>query len=404
MYIRRTIEKEFKNLGDNFKVILTSGMRQIGKSTLMQHLAEPDRACVTLDSQRELETASRAPEAFFRQHPLPVFIDEIQRAPALFLQIKAEVDKSEECGRVWISGSQRFSLMRGVGDSLAGRLCEVRLMPLSLYERQGQGLLQNPYLPNLMPSTALTPQSLEETWRIIWQGAWPKVLNYGPKLRDQFFDALLTTFIERDIRELCQIGDIRQFSAFVKALAIRTGQELRLNTLAQIAQVAVPTVKRWLSLAQTLGLIYLLSPFSTNKSKSLIKSPKLYFTDTGLAAWLCGFTTPQELSRDMNAGAFFETFVVMEILKSWRHNGTEPRLFFYRDQKGLAEIDLLIHADGKWHPVEIKTTKNPDSNMVRHFGRLADFGLPLGTGALICNTPVRRYIADNVVAHSVWEL
>lgn len=404
MYLPRTIEKEIPSLCQRFKVLLTTGMRQVGKSTLLSHLSEGARTYVTLDDAEERGLAENAPRAFFSRHPLPLFIDEIQRAPQLFLQLKAEVDRSDLMGAAWLSGSQRFSLMKGVGDSLAGRLFEIHLMPLSLYERFGSGLLQKPYLPSEEPAEVLSPRSMEETWSLIWQGGWPAVIALTPRERSQFYESFLSTFLDRDLRDLGSIEDLSVFRRFMKALALRTGQELRINKLSELTGVSDPTVKRWLRLAETAGLIYLLPPFFSNKTKTLVKSPKIYFIDTGLCAWLCGFSTAEEMHRDTNAGAFFETFVVSEILKSWRHNGLEPELYFYRDAKKQSEIDLLIHAEGKWHPVGIKMSEHPERSMIRHFSELSNMDLEVGCGAVICSSDSVRFLKDDVVAHSVWNL
>lgn len=404
MYLRRTVERAIPSLCKNFKVLLVTGMRQVGKRTLLQQLSESERQYITLDNFEDFELASHAPSAFFKQHALPLTIDEIQRVPSLFRQVKAEVDKSTETGKVWISGSQRFSLMKNVGDSLAGRLFEVHLMPLSIYEREGKGLLQTPYLPSNELKTHLDVKSSIETWKIIWQGAWPKLLDMSAKERTQFFEAFVQTFLERDIRTLGNIEKLVDFRKFMMALAMRTGQELRINKFCEIARVSEPTVKRWLSVAEASGLIYLLRPFSTNATKTLTKSPKVYFCDTGLAAFLCGFSTPEEMHRDMNAGAFFETFVITEILKSWRHNGLEPDLYFYRNLKKQSEIDLLIHANGLYHPIEIKMSEQPNFAMTRHFDELKDLQINVGQGAVICNCPNYRYLKDDVIAHNLWQI
>ncbi len=404
MYLSRTIEKEIPGLCKNFKVLLVTGMRQVGKSTLLQQLSDKNRSYVSLDNYDDYQLAENAPSVFFRQHELPLVIDEIQRVPTLFRQVKAEVDKSIEGGRVWISGSQRFSLMKGVGDSLAGRLFEVHLMPLSIYEREGKGLMQVPYVPSEGFKNELSQKSPQQTWKVIWQGAWPKVIGMSQKERAQFFEAFIQTFIDRDIRTLGNIEKVMDFRKFMVALAMRTGQELRLNKLSELTGVSALTAKRWLSIAEASGIIYLLRPFSTNATKTLTKSPKIYFTDTGLAAYLCGFSTPEEMQQDMNAGAFFETFVVVEILKSWRHNGFEPDLYFYRDAKKQSEIDLLIHANGAYHPVEIKMSGHPNFAMTRHFHELKGMGIKVGQGAVICNTEETRYLSDDVVAHSVWKI
>ena len=404
MYLPRTVEKEIPSLCKNFKVLLVTGMRQVGKSTLLQQLSEAERQYITLDNFEDFELASHAPSAFFKQHSLPLTIDEIQRVPSLFRQVKAEVDKRTETGRVWISGSQRFSLMQNVGDSLAGGLFEMHLMPLSIYEREGKGLLQTPYLPSDELKTHLDVKSPVDAWKIIWQGAWPKLLDMNSKERSQFFEAFVQTFLERDIRTLGNIEKLTDFRKFMMALAMRTGQELRINKLCEIAGVSDATVKRWLSVAEASGLIYLLRPFSTNATKTLTKSPKVYFCDTGLAAFLCGFSTPEEMHRDMNAGAFFETFVIMEILKSWRHNGQEPDLYFYRNTKKQSEIDLLIHANGLYHPVEIKMSEQPNFGMTRHFDELKDLGVKVGQGSVICNCQSYRYLRDDVIAHNLWQI
>lgn len=239
---------------------------------------------------------------------------------------------------------------------------------------------------------------------MIWQGAWPAVFDKSVKQREQFFEAFLMTFLERDIRLLGNIEKLSAFRKFMRALAIRTSQELRLNKLAELTGVTEVTVRRWLSVAEASGLIFLLEPFSTNRTKVLAKSPKVYMTDTGLAAYLCGIATAEALQTDSNAGAFFETFVVTELLKSWRHNGREPRFFFYRDQKKQAEIDLLIEDGGKFHTIEIQMTAHPSVDMVRHFAELKKLDVPTGMGTLICMTSQWRFLSDDVVTHSLWQI
>ena len=402
MYLSRTAEKEIPQLNANFKVLLVTGMRQVGKSTLLQHLTEGNRKYVSMDNFDDLDLAEQSPGAFFLQHPLPLFIDEIQRVPKLFRQLKFEVDKTNENGQVWLSGSQRFSLMQGVGDSLAGRVFELHLMPLSIYEREGKGKCQQPYFPGADRSPHLEQRSLEELWEMIWQGAWPALINKNKKQREQYFEAFISTFLEKDVKTLGNVDKLREFRLFMRALALRTGQELRLNKLAELTGVTELTIRRWLSVAEASGLIYLLPPFSNNANKTLTKSPKIYFADTGLAAYLCKFSTSEEMRRDSNAGAFFETFVVTEILKSWRHNGHEPDLYFYRDAKKQTEIDLIIHENGLYHPVEIKMSSHPTTDMIKHFSELQSLGLSVGMGAVICNCPAPRYLAENVIAHSIW--
>lgn len=399
-YLPRTIEKEIPNLCRNFKVLLITGLRQVGKSTTFSHLSKTNRKYVSLDNLSDREMATYAPDIFFSKYPLPIFIDEIQLVPELFKQVKFEVDKNENYGQVWLTGSQRFHLMKSAGESLFGRIFEIHLMPLSLYERNGVGLLQEPYLPSKTPANHLSMCSEEDVWKIIWQGAWPRVYEANSKERHQFFNALITTFLEKDIRSLENIEKLIAFKKFMYAVAFRTGQELRINKLCEIAGVTAPTVTRWLSIAEASGLIYLLPAFSHDSSKTLTKSPKVYFTDTGLAAFLCDISSPEELSRHTLAGAFFETFVITEILKSWRHNGLEPRLSYYRQAKTGAEIDLLIHFEGKYYPIEIKSTAIPHKEMIKNFEELKKFQLDVGYGSVICTTKELRYLDYNVVAHS----
>lgn len=404
MYLHRTVEQSLPSLCQNFKVILISGMRKVGKRTLLQYLTTDNRKYVSLGKFEDYELALTSPSAFFRQHQLPLIIDEIQRVPQLFRQVKAEVDKSDACGQVWISGSQRFSLMQNVGDSLAGRIFEVHLMPLSIYERDGKGLLQSNYIPSEDLKNHLDLRSPSETWDIIWQGAWPELYRANSKGRSQFFEAFIQTLLERDIQTDRKIGKLADFRKFLKALAICTAQELRINKLSKLSGVTEPTVKRWLEVAQAIGLIYLLQPFSSDRSKTLTKSPKVYFCDTGLAAYLCDFSTANQMQRDTNAGAFFKTFVVTEILKSWYHNSIKPEMYYYRDAKKNTNVDLLIHANGLYHPVQVCMCEQANISMARHFSELDSLGVKRGFGAVICNCPSHRYLSDTVIAHSIWQI
>lgn len=404
MYLHRTIEQSLPSLCQNFKVILISGMPKVGKRTLLQYLATDDHKYVSLGNFEDYELALTSPSAFFRQHQLPLIIDEIQRVPQLFRQVKAEVDKSDACGQVWLSGSQRFSLMQNVGDSLAGRIFEVHLMPLSIYERDGKGLLQSNYIPSEDLKNHLDLRSPSETWDVIWQGAWPELYRANSKGRSQFFEAFIQTLLERDIQAPRKIGKLAEFRKFLKALAMCTAQELRINKLSKLSGVTEPTVKRWLEVAQAIGLIYLLQPFSSDRSKTLTKSPKVYFCDTGLAAYLCDFSTASQMQRDTNADAIFKTFVITELLKSWYHNSIKPEIYYYRDAKKNTNVDLLIHANGLYHPVQVCMCVQPNISMVRHFSELDNLGVKRGFGAVICNCTSHRYLNDNVIAHSIWQI
>lgn len=404
-YLHRTIEPVIKEVSEIFKVVLLTGSRQSGKSTCMAHLSEhTHRERLNLDNETLLSQAKGSAELFLLKHKFPLFIDEIQRAPNLFLQIKAKVDEIESYGQVWASGSQKFALMKGVSDSLAGRICPLNLMPLSLYERFGEGLKQKPYLPSKVPSDILQSANKEDLWKIIWQGAWPRVIDMNSRQRRFFYEGLVQTYLQRDIFTEAGVEKLAEYKNFLTELALRTGQELRIGSLAKSVGVNEKTIKSWLSVAEGSELIYLLRPYYTNIGKQFVKSPKVYFTDTGLAAYLIEFPSPKAMSEYKNAGAFFETFVITEILKSWIHNGLSPSFYFYRDTKTQQEIDLLIRSEGKLYPVEVKLSARPKKEAIKNFSVLKDLPEQIGQGAVICTSEIPYGLTDDVMVHSVWEI
>lgn len=400
-YITRTLEKSILSASERFKVVMVSGMRQVGKSTLLKHIA--DRSYVTLDNRLALETASNMREVFFKQYPAPILIDEFQRSPQLALEIKELVDQDERKGLVWLTGSQRFEMMKKTSESLAGRLVNFELLPFSLYERQNKATQQKPYLPSADWSAGtLDKMNDEEIWQIIWQGSWPEVINDTPDNRDLFFNGLLQTYLERDVIQ-SGVSKLRDFQRFLAILASRIGQEFQITKAASDVGVAVSTAKDWLSKAESSGVIYLLRPFHENIGKTIVKKPKLYFSDTGLAAWLCNISSADALKSFYNAGAFFENFVVIELLKSWLHNGKRANFFFYRDAQNN-EIDLLIREGNTFYPIEIKMTHHPEASMVKAFDIIKGNSFTRGPGALICLTENKRYLRPDVVAHSILDI
>lgn len=402
-YLPRTIEPVLKAASGLFKVVMLSGMRQVGKSTLLKHLAEPERRYLSLDTGRVRQSAAAAPDDFFRQNEPPLLLDEVQRAPSLFLPLKDAVDSNDAKGQVWLSGSQRLQLMQGAADALPGRLISFDLLPLSIYEREGKGLLQKPFLPSAKPPRVLRAKTEEETWRLIFQGAWPDVIGLGPQARNWWFQALIDSYVSRDVAALMGVQKQLEFQAFLKALADRTGQELRLQSLAVDSGVAVDTVKKWLSIAEASGVIYLLRPYFANVGKQLVKSPRVYFADTGLAAYLLDIQTPEELSRSGRRGAFFETFAFTEILKGWVHNGEKADFYFYRDSKGM-EIDLLIHAGGKLYPVEMKAKSSPDAKDAKWIEAFRKMDSRCGRGAVVSLAEEPYAVAPGVSAMSIWDI
>lgn len=402
-YLPRTIEPVVQTVSRLFKVVLLTGPRQCGKSTCLGHLAQQagNRAHLSLDYPDLVAEVKAAPSQFFTHHPTPVLIEELQYAPDIFRLIKAEVDSKPDKGMVWATGSHKFELMKGVSESLAGRLIPLDLLPMSIYERNGLGLLQKPYVPTANPAAHLGDVDHETIWSTIWQGAWPDVINAPDADRDAFFHALLSTSLLRDIWQ--SVGEARHmaFLKFLALLAARTGQELRLGALADEVGASVHLIKKWLSLAERIGLIYLLRPYFANTNRQLVRSPRVYFIDTGLAAHLSRIPNPEALKNHPNAGAFFETFVITEILKSWVHNGKFADFYFYSDSKSRAEIDLLIRHDGKLHPVEIQASSHPTSQAIKNFKVLDDLPEPVGHGAVICTTSRTYDLSDTCTAHSI---
>ena len=400
-YLHRTIEPVIKKASDRFKVVMLSGLRQVGKSTVLKQIADSSRQYLTLDNTAQRLMAKEDPASFFKRTPTPAIIDEIQLASELFYPLKEAVDLNENKGQYWLSGSQRLHLMSQVSEALPGRLVNFDLWPLSVYERMGLGLEQKPFLP---ANTGTLPHlSEKETWEIIFQGAWPEVLHNDSDERQWFFDSLIDLYLSKDVVALTGVEKTLEFRKFLRALAARTGQELRIQVLAQMCDVGMPTIKRWLSIAEASGLIYLLPPYSGNINKQIVKSPKVYLADTGLAAALLGISSAQEMQQHNFNGQFFETFVITEILKSYCHNGKKPDFFFYRDSTGM-EIDLLIHSNGCYYPVEIKAKSTPDIHDCKWIRALQKTSIPTGTASVIAMPQSVYNLAPDIAVQSVWDI
>ena len=382
MYIKRTSEDVIKRLSKQFKVVLVTGARQVGKSTLLKYCDE-NRNYVSLDDLSERELAINEPKLFLETHKAPLIIDEIQYAPELLSYIKLIVDKSDKKGQYWLTGSQQFHLMKNVSESLAGRVGILDLMGLSLAELS-QTPNNKPFFPDLEYIEKRRENhknySTSDIFKIIYNGSFP-ALNNQDKFQDRnaFYSAYIRTYIERDIRDLSSISNEMKFLNFIRVVAARTGQVLKYSELANAVDISEPTAKTWLSVLVSSNLVYLLEPYYRNITKRMTKMPKIYFLDTGLCSYLTGWSSPEVIEKGAMNGAFFETFVVSEILKSYRHNGERPLIYWYRDTQ-QKEIDLLIERDGKLHPIEIKLTSNPNKSMLKHFNVLDNQGY----GGLIC--------------------
>ena len=387
MYIERHAEKAVQKLAQMFGAVLVTGSRQVGKTTLLRH-AVPEAEWVSLDDPLLLSSAREESATFIRDHPDPVFIDEVQYAPQILPHIKMALDRQEGKGRFYLSGSQQFHMMKGVSESLAGRVGILTLPGVSLRERLGLSL-HAPFIPTEDYLEArgqeLVPLPYDEVWRGIHRGRMPELAANPDFDWGMFYGAYARTYLERDVRDLAQVGDEGRFLRFMTSAAARTGGLLNLAAIARDVGVSQPTAERWLSILAASNVAYLLRPWSNNATKRAVKTPKLYFLDTGLAAYLTRWNTPEALRNGAMAGAFFESWVVSEIVAGYHNAGVlEPPLWFYRD-KDAREIDLLIEANGVLHPIEIKKHADPRREDVAAFALLDGLsGIVRGSGGLVC--------------------
>jgi uncharacterized protein len=387
MTLPRTLATTVADAAALFPVILVTGPRQVGKTTLLTACSGPERRAVSLDDMTARALAQSDPALFLETYPPPVIIDEVQYAPELFSAIKAHVDRARQPGAFWLTGSQKFHLMQGVSETLAGRIAILDLLGLSRAELIGHAKQILPFVPTpawLAAARARQPPplGLRDLYHAIWTGSFPQFALSDGRMRDLFFRSYVQTYIERDVRALSRVGDALAFARLLRAAAARTGQLINYADMARDVDVDLKTVKAWLSILETSGLITLLQPYHNNVTNRLVKTPKLYFLDTGLCAYLTQWSSPEALEAGAMSGAIFETYVVGEILKSYWHRGQAPLLYFYRD-RDMREIDLLIAHDGRLHPVEIKKSANP-AKTLPGFQALAALSVDLGPGAVIC--------------------
>ncbi len=389
MYYPRTMGDCWTEAGKQFPVLLLTGPRQVGKTTLLQHLCREDRTYVTLDDPALRVLANDDPALFLQRFEPPVLIDEIQYAPPLLSIIKMAVDRDRTPGAYWLTGSQQFQMMKGVSETLAGRVAILNLLGFSSRERHQLQCNVPPFLPT---PDALHPREvssknhdLKSLYRDIWLGSLP-ALTAGPAQdRDLFYGSYLQTYLQRDVKDLAQVGDEGAFVRFLGACAARTAQMLNLTDLARDADVAVNTAKRWLSILQASFQVYLLEPYFSNLTKRLVKSPKLYFLDTGLCSYLTQWSSPETLAAGAMSGPVLETYVLGEILKSWWHRGRRPQLYYYRD-KQKREIDFLFLEDNVFYPAEVKKVATPRKELAKAFAALSRLDRPIADAAVLCLT------------------
>lgn len=405
-YIKRAVEEVIDRSAGSFKAVLVTGARQTGKTTILKNLY-PDMKEVTFDDPFQEEQAKINPEMFMMLNEPPVFLDEIQYVPSLFRYIKMACDDREARGLFFLSGSQPFKLMDMVSDSMAGRIAIIELTPLSLREILRSDY-SKPFLPTVeyirdRSNSAINPGNI---WEIIHRGGYPELQNSEVDWA-MYFSSYIKTYLERDVRELAAVQDLDAFRRFMIACAARTGQMLNYSNIAEEVGKDANTIKNWISILEASGIIYILEPYTSGVLKRAIKTPKLYFRDTGLAAYLTRWLTPETLANGAMSGAFFETFVISEILKSYSNRGMDYRYFvsYYRgkDKQKESEIDFIIEQDGILYPIEIKQNAKVTADMTSAF-RVLD-NIPekkRGMGAVICMCPAPGALRENVLQIPYW--
>ena len=386
-YIARHMEKKVLELSKSFSALLITGPRQAGKTTMLKELAKREgigRGYVSLDDLNTRDMAKNDPKLFLQLHKPPVIIDEVQYAPELFTYIKIHVDEHHMPGAFWLTGSQIYRLMRGVQESLAGRVALLHLSPLS--QREITGMPARPFMVDfdvlLAESKTISPVSVPDMYERIWKGCMPGLLS-GQSERDIFYSSYISTYLERDVRELSGAIDALKFNRFVTAVAARCSQLVNFTALAEDADIDIQTAKSWLNILETLGIVFLLHPYSNNVLKRTIRTPKLYFYDTGLVCYLTRWSSAEVAECGAMSGALLENFTVSELMKSYQNEGLSPYLYFYRD-RDAKEIDVLLEGNGKLFPLEIKKTATPDKRIVRTFDVIEKSPLERGTGAVLC--------------------
>lgn len=398
--IERTLSEVVKKASKSFKCILLSGPRQVGKTTLLRAIAEKERREVTLDDPALRTLARRDPKLFLSTYPAPLLIDEVQYAPELFPFIKMIVDRSDATGQYWLTGSQPFRLMKGVSESLAGRVAILNLQGLSEAERNGRKDV--PFLPTLDRCGAtgkiVTHLQMAE---VMFRGSFPQIAAIPDTDVTMFMSSYVATYLARDVRDLVAASHEQEFMTFLSCLAARAGQLLNMSSLAQDVGLSATTIRTWISILESSGVIVLLRPYSSNLTKRATATPKVYFTDTGLAAYLCGFRSPEELERSSMFGHLFENWVVLSVLKSWWHAGQMCDAWFYRDRDGH-EIDLLVRDAMMFHPIEIKSSSNPNADeIMANVSALAKTKTKLSTGAVLCLAEENLPISEDLLRLNV---
>lgn len=388
MYIERQLQREVLRASEQYPVVMVCGQRQVGKSTMLYHIKESDRKYVTFDDMSVRRLAETDAALFFETYGHKLLIDEFQRVPSVLLEIKRIVDEAalrgeDPSGMFWLTGSQKFVMIKDVSESLAGRVAvfdmsslssaEIECRPVSLFQPDIDAIKER--------MLHARKKDVHELYADIFRGGMPKLVASEID-RDRYYADYVNTYLERDIKDLSQVGKLGEFYDFLVLIASRTAQELHYDDISKAIGVSMPTVKAWVSILERSGIIFILRPYSSNFTNRLIKTPKLYFMDTGLCAYLCRWPNAQTLENGAMDGAFLETYVVTEIIKSYLNAGKKADIYYYRDID-KREVDLLIESGGKLYPIEIKKSKNP-ANADKNFKALDTLKKEVQTGLVVC--------------------
>ena len=389
MYITRHMEKPVMELNEQYPVLLLTGPRQVGKTTMLEHLIEVEgkgRKKVSLDDLTLRELAKTDPKMFFQLYQPPLLIDEVQYAPELFPYIKIMVDERHQPGDFWLTGSQLFKMMEGVQESLAGRVALLHLSPLS----QSEIMKRPPEPPFSLELPLLSERqngrqmlNTPEVFQHIHQGGMPALVTGTYSNASIFYSSYIDTYMERDVRRLSNDIDSLKFLRFLRSVAARTSQQVNYKGIADDAEIDQTTAKNWLHVLEALGIIFLLEPYSNNVLKRTVSTPKLYFYDSGIVCYLTRWSSPETAMEGAMSGALLENYTVAEIIKTYQNAGQEPFLYYYRD-KDAREIDLILVRDGKLFPIEIKKMASPPKKLTKVFDLIDKSPLQRGTGAILC--------------------
>ena len=387
----REVKERIKKINSTFRVLVVTGPRQVGKTTLLESMMPKNMTKVSLDDETLRKEAQENPKIFLDSYSTPLFIDEVQYAPELFPYIKMKVDKNKERGQYWLSGSQLFDLMKNVTESLAGRAGIVKMNSFTYSE-----ILKNSEKEIFDPQKLKQKEYIDvnEIFERIFNGGMPELYDIKDMDRNDFYYSYINTYIEKDIKKIKNIGNIESFKKFMRDIAIRTGTTLNYSDIANDVGVAVNTIKDWVSILVSTGIIYLLEPYSSNKLKRLTHMPKIIFMDSGLACYLANWENAKALQLSEISGHFFEAYVVSELIKSYDNKGINLEISHFRN-KETEEIDLILFKNNTLFPLEIKKTANPRKDMIKNFRHLEKVNMKLGIGGIICLYDKLMKLDDN---------